>query len=138
MELKKNIPFLNHRANLITRGTNHPLVKEVQNCPNVGPCLFAGRGNDELKIYINWWNSKNVTTTKPMSTKHGTKHPWVKGIHVCSNEEPALIFPRGEDIEIAKIHWRNLRNLKISFSRTTGPISTKLCTKHPWLKETKI
>ena len=24
----------------------------------------------------------------PISTKLGTKHPWVKGIQVCSNEEP--------------------------------------------------
>ena len=27
-------------------------------------------------------------STEPISTKLGTKHPWVKGIQVCSNEEP--------------------------------------------------
>ena len=27
-------------------------------------------------------------TTGPISTKLGTKHPWVKMIQVCSNEEP--------------------------------------------------
>ena len=32
--------------------------------------------------------------------------------------------------KIAKYHWRNF---KISFSRTTGVISTKLGTKHPWV-----
>ena len=39
-------------------------------------------------------------------------------------------FSRGDDKEIAKIHWRSL---KIHFLRTTGPISTKLGTKHPWV-----
>ena len=55
----------------------------------------------------------------------GTKHPCVKGIQVCSNDEPKP-FPRGDNYEIAKIHsW----NLKIFFSRTNGPISTKLGSK---------
>ena len=61
-------------------------------------------------------------------------HSWVKGIQVCSNKGPCP-FPRGDNDEIAKIHWRNL---KILFSRTTGPISTKLCTKHPWMKEIQV
>ena len=50
----------------------------------------------------------------------------MKGIQVCSSEEQCS-FPRGDYDKIAKIHWRNL---KIFFSRTTGPISTKLGTKH--------
>ena len=41
-------------------------------------------------------------------------------------------FPRRDNYEIAKIHGGNL---KIFFSRTTGPISTKLGTKRPWVKE---
>ena len=49
---------------------------------------------------------------------------------VFSNEGPRP-FPRGDNCEIVKIHWQNL---KMFFSRTTGPISTKLCTKHPWGK----
>ena len=40
-------------------------------------------------------------------------------------------FSRVDNYEIAKIHWI----LKIFFSRTTGPISTKLWTMHPWVKE---
>ena len=40
-------------------------------------------------------------TTGPISTKLGTKHPWVKGIQVCSNEGPHP-FPRGDNYEIAK------------------------------------
>ena len=35
-----------------------------------------------------------------------TKHHWEE---VCSNEGPCP-FPRGDNSEIAKIHWRNLKN----------------------------
>lgn len=48
-------------------------------------------------------------------------HPWVKGIPVSSNEGSCR-FPRGENNEIAKIHKRDI---KIFFSRTFWPISTK-------------
>ena len=46
----------------------------------------------------------------------------MKGIKVCSKKGPCP-FPRGDNYEIAKIHWQNL---KIFSSRTTVPISTKL------------
>ena len=46
----------------------------------------------------------------------------------------ALSFPRGNNYEIVKIHWRNFK----IFSRTTGPISTKLSTKHPWMKGIQV
>ena len=46
----------------------------------------------------------------PIATKLGTKHPWVKGIQVCSNKGPRF-FPRGDYYEIAKIYWRNLKSL---------------------------
>ena len=39
-------------------------------------------------------------------------------------------FSMGDNRNL-KIHWRHL---KIFFSKTTGPISTKLYTKHPWMK----
>ena len=42
-------------------------------------------------------------TTEPISTKLGTKHTWVKGIQVCSNDGP-YPFPRGDNYKIAKIH----------------------------------
>ena len=41
----------------------------------------------------------------PISIWLGTIHPWVKGIPVYSNEEQRP-FPRGDNYEIAKIHWR--------------------------------
>ena len=45
-----------------------------------------------------------------ISTKLSTKHPLVKGIQVCSNEGPCS-FPRGDNYDIAKIHWQNFKNL---------------------------
>ena len=78
---------------------------------------------------IHWWNLKIFfsRTTEPISTKLGTKHPWMKGIQICSNEGPCF-FSRGDNYKMVKIHWRNL---KIFFSWTTEPISTKLGTKYP-------
>ena len=48
-------------------------------------------------------------TTGPVSTKLGTKHPWVKGIHVSSNERSCL-YPRGDNNEIAKIYYNIIQN----------------------------
>ena len=72
-------------------------------------------------------------TTGPISTKLGTKYPWVKGIQVCSNEGPRP-FQRGDNWEIIKI---NRQLLKI-FSRTNGPFSNKLGTKYRLLKGIQI
>ena len=58
----------------------------------------------------------------------------MKGIQVCSNERPCP-FLRGDNYEIAKLHWKNL---KIFWWRTTGPISTKLGTMHPLMKGTQV
>ena len=66
-------------------------------------------------------------TTGLISTKPGTKHPWVKGTQVYSNEGPRL-FPRGDNYEIDEI-----KN-----SKTTGPISTKLGTNHLWVKGIQV
>ena len=40
--------------------------------------------------------------TEPISTKFGTKNPWVKEIQVCS-KEGSRPFPRGDNYEIAQI-----------------------------------
>ena len=47
-------------------------------------------------------------TTGSISTKLGTKQNWVNGILVCSNKGPRTLS-RGDNHEIAKIHWRNLK-----------------------------
>ena len=57
-----------------------------------------------------------------------------EGIQVRSNEEPRP-FPRSDDYEIAKVHWWVW---KIFFSRTTGPISSKLGTNHFWVKGIQV
>ena len=44
-------------------------------------------------------------------------------------------FSMGNDNKIAKTHWQNLT---IYSSRTTRPISTKLGTKHPWVKGIQV
>ena len=113
-------------------GTKHPLVKGIRICWNEGPQLFfKGRCLREI-AKMHWRNFKIFfsRTTMPISTKHGAKHPWVKGIHVCSNEG-FRHFPMGDSYAIAKMHCRNLI---IFFSRNIVPILTKLGTKHPWVK----
>ena len=73
-------------------------------------------------------------TTVSISTKLSTKHSWLMGIKVCLIERRRS-FPRDDNYEISKIHWWDL---KIFFSRTTGPISNKLGTMHPWLKGIQV
>ena len=82
---------------------------------------------------INWQNLKIflLRTPRSIATKLVTKFPWVVGIQVYSIKWTRP-FPRGDNFEIAKILWRN----KKKFSRTTEPISTKLCTKHPFVQGT--
>ena len=69
------------------------------------------------------WDGKTQTnklfsrTTGPILTKLGTKYRWMKGIQVCSKKGPRLL-PRGDNYEIAKIHWRNLKNHTSNFNQT--------------------
>ena len=75
------------------------------------------------------FSSSSPEQREPISNKLSTNHPWVMGIQVCSNEGQSL-FVRGDNYEMAK---NTLTNLIIFFSRTTGPISTKLGKGHPWV-----
>jgi hypothetical protein len=58
----------------------------------------------------------------------------VKGIQVCSNKGPGLL-QRGDNHKNVKIGWGLL---KIFFSRTTGPILTRLGTNYPWVMRIRI
>ena len=49
-------------------------------------------------------------TTGLISTKLGTKHPWVKGIQVCSTEGPRP-FPRKDNYKIQKSIDKFKKNL---------------------------
>ena len=71
-------------------------------------------------------------TIGPISHKLDTKHPWIMRIQVCSNEGPH-IFPRGDNSNIMKLHWKLLK-----IFRTTGPISIQLGTKHPCVMRMQI
>ena len=98
----------------------------IQICSNEAPRLFLRGDNNEIAKIV--WRSLKIFLgiTVPIWAKLGTKHPWVMGIKVCSNEGPCP-FLRGKNNEIAKIQWRTL---KLFFLRTTGLISTKLDTNH--------
>jgi hypothetical protein len=52
----------------------------------------------------------------------------MKEIQVCSNKGPGPLL-RGDNYKNVKM---GRGHLKIFFSRTTGPILTKLGTNHPW------
>ena len=69
-----------------------------------------------------------------LSTKLGTKHPWEKLIQACSNKGQCP-FLCGDNNEIVAIHSQNLKTLS---SKTTVPISTKLGTKHSWVKGIQV
>ena len=111
------------------------VLKGIQIYSNEGPGFFPRGYNYEIGK-MHWWHFKIffARTARPILPKLGTKHTWVKGIQVCSNEEPRPC-PRRDNYEIAKIYWWNL---KIFFSKTTRPISTKLSIKHPWVKGIQI
>ena len=69
-------------------------------------------------------------TTGPISTKFGTKHPWVDGTN--KGQHPSS---RGDNSKIIKIYGEYL---KIFYLSITGPVSTKPGKKHPWVKEIQI
>ena len=72
-----------------------------------------------------------LRSTRPISTKFGIRHPWVKGTQVCSYEGPRL-FPIGHtnETDLEKIHGRNLN---IFFLRSTGSYQPNLAQSiHGW------
>ena len=72
--------------------------------------------------------------TGPISTKFGTKHPWVDGIQIFTNKGPHP-SSRGDNSKIIKIYGEYL---KIFYFRTTGPVSMKLGIKLPWVEKIQI
>ena len=66
-----------------------------------------------VRLSANFSSIFSSRNTEPISTKLGTKHPWVKGFKFDQRKGPALSM--GDKYEIAKIHWRNKKKL---FSRT--------------------
>jgi hypothetical protein len=61
------------------------------------------------------------------STILGTNYPWVKGIHVCSNEGLGPL-EMGDNHQNEK---KKIGRVKVFFYRTSGPNLTRLSTNHP-------
>ena len=58
-------------------------------------CSFVNFLHFHLLLQNSWANFKL-----------GTKHPWINGIQVYSNERPRR-STKGDNYEIVEIHWRN-------------------------------
>jgi hypothetical protein len=85
-----------------------------------------GRGH--LKIFFS-------RTTGPILTRLGTSHSWVKGIQVCSNKGPDPLKREDTCNHNIEMEWGHLI---IFFSRTFGPILTRLGINHPWGKGIQV
>ena len=83
-----------------------PVIRRLLVCPSV--CLY-------IFIFFS-------STTGPISTKLGTKYPWVKGIQVYSNEGKRH-SQRGDNWEITKINWQLLQNYWANFNQTWHKVS---------------
>ena len=102
-EILKNYLLKNHWAKFKQTWHKASLGEEDS---NEGPCPFPrGDSCNYVIAKIHWRNLKILYSKiiRPILTKLGTKHPWVKGTQVCSNKGPCP-FPRGDNYEIAKIN----------------------------------
>ena len=93
-------------------------------------CRLYQNGPEDVvwTLRYEWWVCKSnpqidggERDTNQFFSSPELKHPWVKGIQVCSNEGPRP-FSR----EIIKKLEKYFDKFKNFFSRTAGPISTKL------------
>ena len=97
----------NYWTNFILAWLKNPLVDGIQICSNEGPRPFPrGDNSKNIKMIPKTLKIFFFRTTWSISTKLGTKHPLVVVIHVSSNEGPCP-FSKGDNYEIAEIHWRN-------------------------------
>jgi hypothetical protein len=111
--------------------TNHPWGKVIQVCSNEGDCSLRWDNSKRVKIHWKFQKIFFSRTSRPNSIKLGTNYPWVNGMQVCFKKNGAGPLQRGDNHKSVKIRWVHL---KIFFSRTTGPILTRLGTNHPWGK----
>ena len=99
-----------------------PLVRHLSVFPSV--CLFVIFSHFQLFIQNHWANFNQTWHKASLGEGYLSLNKW-----------RARPFRRGDNYEIAKIHWRIL---KIVFSRTTEPISAKFAMKHPWVKGIQV
>ena len=93
-ELKAQVSFSDHLSSVVCLSVRLPV------CPSV--CLSV------CKLFT--FSSSSPEPLGQFQPNLATKHSWVKGIQVCSNEGPRP-FPRGDNYEIAKNTLTKLKNL---------------------------
>ena len=125
-ELKAQVSFSDHLSSVVCPSVRPSVRPSV--CLSVCLCVCLS----VCKLFT--FSSFFSRTTVHILTKLGTEYPRVKEIQVCSKEGPHA-SQKGDNQEIIEI---NLQLLKIFFSRTNRPITTKLCTQYPWLKEIHV
>jgi hypothetical protein len=110
-------------------GTDYLCREGFQVCSHEEDCPFP-RGDNSKSVKIHWTFLKIFfsRTSQPNSIRLGTNYPWVKGIQFCSNKGSGPL-QRGDNSKKCK---NGVGSFKIFFSRTTGPIFTRLGTNHPW------
>jgi hypothetical protein len=127
--------FSRTTAPILTRlGTNHSWREKIQVCSKEGDSPSPrGDNSERVKIHWNFLKIFFFRTCRPNSIKLSANYPCVKGIQVCSKGPGPL--QRGDNHKNVKMGWGHL---KIFFSRTTGPILTRLVTNHPWVKGIQV
>ena len=80
--------LLQNRLNNLKLDTQHPLVWEIHICSNKG---LRAKGDNNKITDIHWQYLKIFYSriTEPISSKHGTKHSWMKGIQIYSKDKPS-------------------------------------------------
>ena len=110
----------NHLANFNNLNTKHPWVKGIQVCPNEGSRPFPmGRwlckSENELTKFKNLL-LHNYVIAENLKIFLSHRANISQALHKASfgngdsNEEP-WPFPRGDNYEIAKLHWQNMKSL---------------------------
>jgi hypothetical protein len=123
MESFKTLFLQNYWANF--NQTWHKSSLRV--CSNEGdsPSSTGDINRERVKVHRKFSNFLFSRPSRPNSIKLTTDYSWMKGIQVCSNKGP---LQTGDNHKNGKMGWGHL---KILFSRTTGPILTRLGTNHP-------
>jgi hypothetical protein len=118
----------------IKLGANYPWVKGIQVRSNKGPGPLQ-KGDNHKNVKMGWGNLKifSRTTSGPILTRLGTKHPWRERIQVFFKEGDRL-SPRGDNSERIKIHRKFLKIV----SRTSRPKSIKLGTNYHLVKKIQV
>ena len=104
----------------IKLGRKHSWVKGIQACSNEGPCPFPWGDNYKM-AKIHWQISKS-SSPEPLGQFQPNLAQSIPGGF-------AMPFSKKDNYKIAKIHWQ---------IRTIEPVSTKLGTKHSWMKGIQV